>query len=312
MEEEFVSNLSFVVRRSKVHSNGTTVKFFECNRSGTHSRKQKLKFGGKQLKSQGSCRSGLYCPARIRCEVSIEKEVTVDHISTHVGHLLEPKHVRLDYKYKEAIRLDLERGVEPDVIWRNIEKGYALRAKEWCCAFRVGLRINTNMAVESLHRIVKHDYMKGKVNKRSDKAIHYVLQYLEDKEHDQLVKSVKGKTTKKVTTIWNNHKYAVANLHKFMIETSNEQQYTVQSKTVGVEKYTVNITKQSCVNENCGLIFKSCQVCLDEMCIHCHLVAIYLESKERDQGPSFPQTSTPPSLSSAIAPDRFLIVFLFV
>lgn len=53
------------------------------------------------------------------------------------------------------------------------EKDYAVRAKKWCCAFRVGLRINTNMALESLHRIVKHDYMKGRVNKRLDKALYY-------------------------------------------------------------------------------------------------------------------------------------------
>ena len=110
------------------------------------------------------------------------------------------------------------------------EKDYAKRPKEWCYAFRVGLRIKTNIAVESMHRVIKHDYMKGKINKRLDKAIYLVLQYLDDKEHDQ-------------TNIKSFHCDAVKMTDKFEITSLSKSQFIVQSKSIQIEKFTVSFAE---------------------------------------------------------------------
>ena len=45
---------------------------------------------------------------------------------------------------------------------------YVKRPDQWAACYRKGCNINTNMYVESFHRLLKHVYMKGKVNKRVD------------------------------------------------------------------------------------------------------------------------------------------------
>ena len=123
-EEQFSKNVSFSFARSKSQTNGSLIKYFDCNRSGKHLRQQKLRNREKQLKSQGSCRSGFHCPARIRFELTKDKKVIVDYVFTHIGHSCEAEHVRIDDEHREIIRADLERGVNPTTIWRNIRKDY--------------------------------------------------------------------------------------------------------------------------------------------------------------------------------------------
>ena len=40
------------------------------------------------------------------------------------------------------------------------------KAQEWAFCYRCGLGFNTNMYVEAFHRTFKHNYLKGKFNKR--------------------------------------------------------------------------------------------------------------------------------------------------
>ena len=64
-------------------------------------------------------------------------------------------------------------------------KQYFLQSKEeWATCYRKNAGINTNMYVESFHRVLKHVYLKGKVNKRIDKCIHTLLLYARDKAFD--------------------------------------------------------------------------------------------------------------------------------
>ena len=123
-KEELKNNVRFFAARSKTQTNGVQVKYFECNRSGCHYRKQKSQVGGRQLKSHGSCRSGFFCPAGIRCEISLVKEVIVDYVHTHIGHSLKPEFVKMDDDHRDMIRADLERGVEPKTVWRNVRNDH--------------------------------------------------------------------------------------------------------------------------------------------------------------------------------------------
>lgn len=140
------------------------------------------------------------------------------------------------------------------------------------------------MAVEAMHRIIKQSYFKGKVVKRLDEAIKHLLTYLEDKHHDHLIKSVKGKITRKNTNIYNNHNRASKLKDNFLVE-KIEGCYLVSK---GDESYKVEIKHGPCQYVSCGLNYKDCNICLHriscicfensihfEMCIHCHLAIFH-------------------------------------
>ena len=52
---------------------------------------------------------------------------------------------------------------------------YGRRYEQWAFCYRKRAGINTNMYAESFHRVLKHVYMKGKINKRLDSIIHYFV-----------------------------------------------------------------------------------------------------------------------------------------
>ena len=156
--------------------------------------------------------------------------------------------------------------------------------------FRKGLRINTNMAIELMHKMIKVNYFKGITVKRLDKAMKLIFEYLDDKQHDQLVEQFKGKSTKRSTVIWKNHKVACERLGNYDYE-QNEAMYIMKS-TSG-RKYTIGLRVDQCPYEGCGLQCQDCNICLHtincscfdnsilfEMCIHCHAFAMLHQRKQ--------------------------------
>lgn len=78
---------------------------------------------------------------------------------------------------------------------------YVKRKQQWTGCYRKSSFINTNMYVEAFHRVLKHVYMEGKVNKRVDKCIHVLMRYERDKAFERLVKLEKGKASRRITTM---------------------------------------------------------------------------------------------------------------
>ena len=58
---------------------------------------------------------------------------------------------------------------------------YAKRTEEWASCYRKSAKINTNMYIESFHRILKYVYLKGRMNKRVDNLIHILMKVSRDK-----------------------------------------------------------------------------------------------------------------------------------
>lgn len=78
------------------------------------------------------------------------------------------------------------------VYFRN---NYFCNFKQWAYCYRKCCRINTNMYLESMHKIVKYLYLDAKKTKRLDKGINAVMKYVRDKIIDRLIKLTKGKNT---------------------------------------------------------------------------------------------------------------------
>lgn len=211
------------------------------------------------------------------------KEFAFHHLKTIMTELDEKKSTIMLEQFRKTIELD----DNTKKFSKYFEDDYAKRAKEWCYCYRKGLRINTNMAIESMHRIIKQNYFKGKVVKRLDKALSLLLLYLRDKKRDHLIKSYKGKISRKNTNIYNNHQKAVKRLNKFSIDAGNGV-YVLSNEN---EVYTVTVSKENCPSEPCGLKYKDCDICIDliectcfensihfDMCIHCHIVMLHLRN----------------------------------
>lgn len=85
-------------------------------------------------------------------------------------------------------------------------KHYAYRPETWAYCYRVGLGINTNMYLESYHKILKHIYLEGKKVKRLDKTINAVLKIARDSLFKRLIKLSKNTRTEKLQDISRSHK----------------------------------------------------------------------------------------------------------
>lgn len=57
------------------------------------------------------------------------------------------------------------------------EKHYSRRPECWAYCYWLRLGINTNMYLESFHKILKHIYLEGKRVKRLDKTIHALIKF---------------------------------------------------------------------------------------------------------------------------------------
>lgn len=194
---------------------------------------------------------------------------------------------------------------------------YGKRTKEWCYCYRRNLGINTNMALESMHRNIKVNYFQGKKVKRLDHALNHIITFLDDKCHDHLIKSIKGKITRKRTTIARNHTKALRLQNKFQVEINNG----ICILSNDDEVYTVTFSDDKCSKDSCGLVYKDCQnVCLDvisctcfqnsihfEMCIHCHIATLFRlcnSSHEPDSLPSSQPSNHGLSDTAAIPSDQ--------
>ena len=82
---------------------------------------------------------------------------------------------------------------------------YAHRKEQWGACYRKKSGINTNMYVESFHRLIKYIYMRGRSNKRIDKLLHVLMKVARDKAFDRLCKLEKGKISGRIALIRKRH-----------------------------------------------------------------------------------------------------------
>ena len=87
--------------------------------------------------------------------------------------------------------------------FKNFEQWAAL-----CC--RIGTPMNTNMHIESFHRVLKIVYLQHKHNRRVDYLIYVLLKIERDKAFNHIQKIEKGKVTHRICDINKRYKSAVS------------------------------------------------------------------------------------------------------
>ena len=137
---------------------------------------------------------------------------------------------------------------------------YAKRVEQWASCYRVGTTVNTNMFVESFHRVLKVVYLQHKQNRRIDYLLHILLKIARDKTFERLIKLEKGKHTHRICDINRRHKFAQEMLKKSpSILHCGISNWKVESNRRQGEYYTVEkLQSECCCNMKCSL----CETCV--------------------------------------------------
>ena len=82
--------------------------------------------------------------------------------------------------------------------YEYFKKNYIPNVHQWATCHRKGTTVNTNMFVESFHRVLKVIYLNNKQNRRVDHLLHVLLRIARNLIFKQLQQIEKGKMTQKV------------------------------------------------------------------------------------------------------------------
>ena len=143
---------------------------------------------------------------------------------------------------------------------------YVKHKTEWAACYRKGAGLNTNMYVESFHRVLKHVYLCGKVNKRMDKCIHKLLLYARDKAFDRLIKLHKGKSTHCLVTIATRHRQSFEVPHN-NIDESSDNTWMVRSTNSDHVYHVVKETDMCPLS--CSMRCNDCNICIHNYTCTC-------------------------------------------
>ncbi|KAJ8970809.1 hypothetical protein NQ314_001022 [Rhamnusium bicolor] len=86
----------------------------------------------------------------------------------------------------------LDEDVETSTFGEYFRSYYVSNVEQWAYCYRKNCGINTNMHIESMHKVVKYIYLDSKKIKRLDKGLHAMSNFIRNKIVDRLIKKYKG------------------------------------------------------------------------------------------------------------------------
>ncbi|KAL4083302.1 hypothetical protein QTP88_028631 [Uroleucon formosanum] len=90
---------------------------------------------------------------------------------------------------------DLSEDSDTIAFCKYFQRIYANQPENWTYFYRLRLGINTNMFLESFHKILKHIYLEGKKIRRLDKSINALMKLTRDGYFKRLTKVSKNAST---------------------------------------------------------------------------------------------------------------------
>lgn len=179
--------------------------------------------------------------------------------------LFEETDVRRFEKLLDETRKQLKTP-KTEVFSKCFEAHYVQIKTQWAICYRKKSNINTNMYVESFHRVINFLYLKGKTNKRVDKCIQMLIKYERDKIFQRLSKFEKGKPSSHITIIKKRH-ISSKSLSKSQVHEVDKTTLMVKSEDLNNE-YTVVKENAPCI-PNCVLKCQECNTCIHTYCCNC-------------------------------------------
>ena len=137
---------------------------------------------------------------------------------------------------------------------------YCKNLEQWGLCYRIVTPMNTNMHIESFHRVLKIVYLQHKHNRRVDYLIYILLKIARDKAFDHIQKLEKEKVTHRICDIKNQHKSAVSFISLAVIEKVDSNSYSISSQSRLGVTYSVE-KKENTTPCTCKLKCSYCSVC---------------------------------------------------
>ena len=107
------------------------------------------------------------------------------------------------------------------------------------------------MYVEAFHRTFKHNYLKGKFNKRVDTCLLNLLKFISDKTDERTIKLTKGKLTTRIRDI-QVRQAAALKLKAIDVNTKENGLWEVRSEDQK-RVYKVQQLSEVCPESHCSL-----------------------------------------------------------
>ena len=162
------------------------------------------------------------------------------------------------------------------------ESNYLTCPQSWAYCYRTHCGVNEDLSLERMHRTLKHEYQKGKKNKRLDCILQSVVNVVSNQKFERLIALCKGKYTKKLSELRKRHEHSVA-MTASCYEIPSGREWLVQTEERTCDFYNVTYCEPVCTR--CDLHCDECNACAHSymctcpdnavrfnMCQHIHLV----------------------------------------
>ncbi|GFV35086.1 uncharacterized protein TNCV_4779201 [Trichonephila clavipes] len=135
----------------------------------------------------------------------MKKEIQVEAYKIVQSLLVETDEAAFDIMLKEALKMFDEKE-DMKEFKRYFEQTYSKRSEVWAYCHRKCYGINTNLLIESMHRMIKYVYLQEEKGKPLDKALFSVMKFVRDRVFDRLIYLEKGKVSSKIAELRKRHK----------------------------------------------------------------------------------------------------------
>jgi len=205
---------------------------------------------------------------RLLCAWHVDKALS-KNIFKHISDVGEQAHV---YKIVKTLQIETNEVVFKTKLlefcslaeesypkfYDYFKNEFLKRERLWAYCFRESTAANTNMALESFHRVLKSVYFNRKRNRRVDNLLSELLKIARDKAFEAWAKFEKGKRTNKIRDIDQRHKMSLQ-IDKTQIEHISELEWRCPSQSVDGKYYFI-VKGDECTQ--CRMKCSYCSVCI--------------------------------------------------
>ena len=173
--------------------------------------------------------------------------------------------------------------------YEYFKRTYAKRPEQWATCYRIGCVANTNMFIESFHRLLKVVYLQSKQNRRIDDLLNTLCRIARDLVYEDIRKEEMGKMSHRKCEIIKRHKRAIEMGKSCIIVQQSDMGWKVQSQANRSEFYML-YRSDPC---NCKMSCTLCGACNhmyncscidfalhDTVCKHIHLLHMHCNSTQ--------------------------------
>lgn len=206
---------------------------------------------------------------------AMQENITGTEARTEIYHYLKTLLAELEVdKFQCMLQqfVSMVSESQPDFC-QYFQRKYIPRVDQWAACHRINMFVNTNMSLESFHRLLKVEYLEGKQNRRLDHLLHVLLKIARNKAFEQFQKIYKGKITHRITEINKRHKKAVEMIKEGCdIQKVSDDTWTISSQNEITKSYQVQ-QKSPC--STCKLRCISCDSCVHMYTCSCVDFAVH-------------------------------------